>query len=152
MNIKKLIFSTVSTNALLFVRIALGVVLMAHGAQKLFGFAGGTGFAAFESYISALGFSPPALFAALAAGTEFFGGALILVGLLTRVAAIGTLITMLVAIFKVHSASFFADKMGMEYPLVLALLSVALIVSGAGPFSLDWFVAKAIKGEQQGGN
>ncbi len=145
MNIRKLIFSTVPTSSLLFVRIALGIVLMAHGAQKLFGFAGGSGIDAFSSYLSTLNFSPPMLFAVLAAGTEFFGGALIIVGLLTRVASIGALITMLVAIVKVHPNAFFTEHFGMEFPLVLALLSAALIIGGGGLWSLDWLVSKTIR-------
>ena len=96
-----LLFATSPSWPLLIVRVFLGVVFVAHGAQKVFGLFGGPGLKGTIGYFrSALGV-PPAL-AVLAALTECFGGLAVFVGLLTRVAALGLLVVMLVAVAKVH--------------------------------------------------
>jgi putative oxidoreductase len=123
---------------LLFLRIGLGVVFFAHGSQKVFGWFGGPGLAATVGFMGQMGI--PAPLAYLAAFTEFFGGLGVLLGLLTRTAALGLAITMLVAIFRVHLPhGFFADKQGFEYPFALLMIALALIATGPGRFSLgDW--------------
>src|ERR1041385_6864209 len=99
---------------LLFLRIGLGVVFFAHGAQKVFGWFGGPGLAGTVGLMGQMGIpAPPAYIAAF---TEFFGGLAVLLGVLTRLASLGLAINMLVAIFHVHLANgFFADKKGFEY-------------------------------------
>ena len=124
-------------------RIALASVFIGHGAQKLFGWWGGYGFQATSHFFETkLGFTPGALHAALAGGTEFFGGALLALGLFTRFAAAQLAVVMGVAIWSVHHAAFFADKGGMEYPLTLLLAAIALVLTGGGAFSFDALLAK----------
>ena len=75
--------------------------------------------------------------AAMAGGTEFLGGLLLLIGLLTRVSGIALVGTMAVAIITAHSSAFFASNGGMEYPLTLLLASLTLAIGGAGALSVD---------------
>lgn len=138
-------FRTDSTSAApLVLRLALGTVFVAHGAQKLFGWWGGNGFQATARFFeSQLGFKPGALHAALAGGGEFFGGILLLLGLLTRFAAAQAAVIMAVAIWTVHRSAFFAPA-GMEYPLTLLLIAVALVLTGGGALSIDARLAKPV--------
>lgn len=111
--------------------------MAAHGAQKLFGWFGGYGLKGTGGFFeSSLGMSPGVFWAALAGSGEFFGGLLVLFGFLTRFGALNIAIIMLVAIFNVHSGAFFAPK-GMEYPLAILGMTIALMVSGGGRFSVD---------------
>lgn len=119
--------------------------MMAHGAQKLFGFADGPGLTGVAGMVGAMGFNPPMLWAILLSCTEFFGGIFILLGFATRFAAGAIFCTMIVAILKVHSGAFFSQANGMEYPLTLALISLALIIGGAGTPSVDWIISQTIK-------
>ncbi len=115
--------------AILLLRVWLGAMMMYHGFPKVF-----TNSAGFVAYLEKLGMPMPSVMAALAAGAEFFGGLLILIGFLTRPAAMLVLITMLVAGFIAHSADGFTKQ---ELPLTYAMLSVALFLSGSGAFSLE---------------
>ena len=71
------------------------------------------------------------------AGTEFFGGIALLIGLATRLISVPLVVTMLVASFGVHGSAFFASAKGMEYSLTLALVTAGFIFTGAGRFSID---------------
>jgi putative oxidoreductase len=127
----------------LALRLALGSVLVAHGAQKLFGWWGGHGFENTAKFFeSQLGLTPGHLHAALAGGGEFFGGILLLLGLFTRFAAAQAAVIMAVAIWTVHRSAFFAPE-GMEYPLTLLLVAVALVLTGGGALSIDARLAKS---------
>jgi putative oxidoreductase len=124
-----------SSLGLLVLRLALGAVFFAHGGQKVFGWFGGFGLEGTIGFMTGMGI--PAVLAYIAIFTEFFGGLAILAGLLTRPAALGLAITMLVAIFKVHiGAGFFAPN-GYEFPLALAAIAISLLISGPGKYSLD---------------
>jgi len=121
-------------------RIALGIVFIAHGSQLLFGAFGGNGLAGTAGFLGKMGFRPPMLWAVLMAGTQFFGGLGVLVGLLTRLASLGIAIVMIVAIATVHWHNGFflqPDKPGFEYNFALIGICVSLILSGAGKLSLD---------------
>lgn len=137
---------TNSTNfAPIFLRLGLGSVFIGHGAQKLFGAWGGNGFSATAKFFEeSLSLKPGVVFAALAGGGEFLGGILIVIGLLTRLAAIQAAVIMGVAIWTVHSSSFFAPA-GMEYPLTLLLVAISLVITGGGALSLDACLAKPSK-------
>ncbi len=127
----------------LALRLALGSVFVGHGAQKLFGWWGGYGFKGTAGFFEGqLGLSPGWLHAALAGGGEFFGGALLLLGLLTRVAAAQAVVIIAVAIWTAHRSAFFSQNNGMEYPLTLLLIAVALTLSGGGALSIDAHLAK----------
>jgi putative oxidoreductase len=118
-------------------RLVLGVVMAAHGAQKLFGWFGGYGLEGTAGWFeSNLGLSPGIFWAGLAGGGEFFGGLLVLVGLGTRLAAFNLAVVMLVAVTQVHHRALFVPA-GMEYALTLLGTSLALVVSGGGSLSLD---------------
>ena len=84
--------------AALILRVPVGIILMAHGAQKLFGWFDGNGLAGTAQWLSSMGMEPGLLMAILAGGAEFFGGLALVLGLLTRPAALVAAFTMLVAI------------------------------------------------------
>ena len=112
--------------------------MVAHGAQKVFGSFGGPGFGKFVAATTPFPFMKPAwLWLGAAALSELVGGALIIVGLLTRVGAFFIACTMLTAVVGVHWPSFFASNRGIEYPLSLLAMSLALLISGGGMASID---------------
>ena len=119
---------------LLVLRIALGVVFIAHGSQKLFEFTiPGT----VQSFGS-MGAPLPEVTAPLVAVLEFGGGMLLILGLFTRLVAILLTITMAVAIALAHSTSgFWVESGGFEYAGVLAAGALALALTGSGVLSLD---------------
>ena len=121
---------------LLLIRVVLGAVFMFHGSQKLLGWWDGPGMEGFTKMIEGFEIPMPQVGAYLSALTELIGGALLLVGFLTRLAAIPVVFNMLVAIYFVHWGSF-ALPDGMEYALTLAIVAAALIFTGAGKFSID---------------
>ena len=122
----------------LALRLALGAVFLAHGAQKGFGAFGGPGFEGATGFIGSLGFRPARLWAGLAVGGELAAGFLFLLGLLTPVASLLALATMAVAIAKVHGPKgFFIQNGGYEYNLVLIVAALAVAVMGPGALSLD---------------
>ncbi|HET7876023.1 MAG TPA: DoxX family protein [Methylomirabilota bacterium] len=138
------VFGTFASKPLLIVRVVLGIIFFAHGAQKVFGWFGGNGLKGTIGYFKqALGV-PPAL-TVLAALTECFGGLAVLVGFLARPAALGLIIVMLVAIAKVHWPNGFFLNMsmqpgkghGFEFNLALIGLALAVLVGGAGAVSVD---------------
>lgn len=137
MNISTL-FKTDNALAPLVLRIGTGLALMPHGAQKLFGLFGGYGLQGTGQWMDSIGLHPGVLMAGLAGSAEFFGGLLLVVGLLTRPAAAVTAFTMLVAIFSVHIGNgFFMANNGFEYAFVLLVVTFSLMISGAGRFSVD---------------
>ncbi|HBR94367.1 MAG TPA: DoxD-like family protein [Opitutae bacterium] len=138
MKIKEILLNTSNSIALLPIRLGVGVVMAAHGSQKLFGWFGGYGLEATGQFFSEnLGLKPGLLMAAMAGGTEFVGGLLLIVGLMTRLAGLSLAGTMAVAILTAHSSAFFASNNGMEYPLTLLLASLTLAIGGGGAFSVD---------------
>jgi putative oxidoreductase len=120
------------------IRIVVGIIFAAHGAQKLFGMFGGYGIAGTAQYMESLGLAPGHLMAILAGGTEFFGGLALIIGLLTRPAALGLTFLSLVAIFSVHIHNgLFMTNNGYEFALALLGGSVAVLIEGAGKLSAD---------------
>jgi putative oxidoreductase len=127
---------------LLAIRLIIGVVFLYHGSQKLFGAFGGPGLQGFSGYLASLGVPAPGVNAVLAGLAEFLGGAAMLLGLLTRLAAIPMVVTMAVAIITVHAKGFNAATGGMEYPLTLLVVVLGLGLTGAGGLSLDALLAR----------
>ena len=122
----------------LALRIPVGIIFAAHGAQKLFGWFGGYGLEGTAGCMDSIGLSPGMLMALLAGAAEFFGGLALIVGLLTRPAAAALAVAMLVAIFAVHFQNgLFMANNGYEFGLALLAASVSLLFSGAGKFSID---------------
>lgn len=114
-------------------RIGAGLVFMAHGGQKLFVF----GIDGVTAGFTQMGIPLAAVSAPLVALVELLGGLALVVGLLTRLAAVGLAITMLGAILFVHLAAGFFLPNGSEFALTLLAAAVALALTGAGDFSLD---------------
>ncbi len=136
--VSRLLHTDARTWAPLPLRLAAGSVMIGHGGQKLFGWWGGSGLEGTAGFLSgALGLEPGIFWALLVAGTEFFGGIALLLGLGTRVAALGIAIAMAVATTTVHSGAFFLKNNGFEFALSLMLVSVALLISGGGAASVD---------------
>ncbi|MEE8189066.1 MAG: DoxX family protein [Kiloniellales bacterium] len=126
------------------IRFFTGLILVPHGAQKLFGWFGGYGLEGTGGYLSkSLGLEPGVFWAALVGGTEFFGGLLLAIGLLTRPAAVGVVIVMAVAVFAVHLPNgFFWGAGGYEYPLLWGLLALAIAFRGGAEMSLDRMIGR----------
>ena len=125
------------STALLILRIGVGAIMFAHGAQKVLGIWGGKGLETTVAMMSK-GLGGPEWLPYLSAFTEFLGGAFILLGLFTRFWSIGVLINMCVAVFMVHLKNGFFAPTGFEYPALLAVCALALTFAGPGMFSLDW--------------
>lgn len=139
------VLATDNGTAALALRIPVGIIFVAHGAQKLFGWFGGYGLEGTGQFFGSIGLNPGTLMALLAGAAEFFGGLALVFGLLVRPAAAALSFAMLVAIFAVHfSKGFFLDKGGYEYALALFAASLSLLFSGAGRFSVD----RALTGER----
>ncbi len=124
--------------ALAVLRIALGVVFLAHGSQKLFVF----GFAGVTGAFTQMGLPFPQVIGPLVALGEFTGGLALIAGLLTPYAAAGLSLIMLGAILKVHLAGGFFLPSGIEYAFALLGGLVTLILVGAGSYSVDAVVAR----------
>ena len=146
MKISKLLFENSEQKLSNFIlRASLGVILAAHGAQKLFGWFGGYGLEGTGQWMTSIGLEPGYLMALLAGSAEFFGGIALIVGLLTRPAAIVSAFTMLVAMLSVHwSNGFFLSNGGIEFSLALMTASITVALQGAGKLSLDQLILKKI--------
>ena len=144
---RKLI-STSDDYALAIARLVLGVVFFAHGAQKMLGWFGGYGFPGTMNFFTQM-MHIPAPLAFLAICAEFFGGLGLIVGFLSRIAAFGIAMNMLVAIFTVHIHNgFFANWSGqqkgegIEYHLLALALLLLVMIKGAGAPSVDRALSK----------
>jgi putative oxidoreductase len=124
--------------AALALRVPVGIIFVAHGAQKLFGWFGGYGLDGTGQWMASIGLNPGYLMAFLAGGAEFFGGLALILGVLVRPAAALLAFTMVVAIFAVHfEHGLFLSNNGYEFGLALLAASVALALGGAGRASFD---------------
>ncbi len=138
-----LVFGTYESWSHLVVRVVLGAVFFAHGAQKMFGWFGGRGLSATIGGFRQMNIPPAAT--TLAAFTECFGGLALIVGLLARPAALGLIVVMLVAIAKVHGRNGFflnfamtpGKGHGYEFNLVLIAMALSILIGGAGVLSID---------------
>ena len=143
----KRLLGTSNDVALTSLRLVLGVVFFAHGAQKMLGWFGGHGFHGTMGFFTHMGMPAPVAFLVIC--TEFFGGLGLIVGLLTRIAALGIGGLMIGAIFMVHLPNgFFMNWAGnqkgegVEYHLLVLAMAAALLLRGAGAFSVDHALSK----------
>jgi len=145
----KNLFDTEFDRTLAFIRVVAGGVMLAHGAQKMLGVFGGPGYSATLGMFSQMGF--PAPLAMLAIYTEFLGSLFLILGFVGRLAALGLVIEMIVAVAKVHLAvGFFMNWAGtqpgegFEYHALYIALAAPVIVRGAGAWSIDRAIARAL--------
>lgn len=142
----KRIFETPDDPILTLMRLLLGIVYLPHGAQKLLGWFGGLGFHGTIAVMARTGIPPFLTF--LVIMVEFFGALGLIFGCLTRIAALGIFIDMLVAVLKVHiHVGFFMNWAGrqkgegFEFHLLVFAIAIPLIIRGAGAFSVDRLIA-----------
>ena len=124
-------FNRLQPFALLVLRFVLGAIMIAHGYHKVFG-----GFHHHMEFVASLGI--PSWMAYLSAGTEFFGGIAIVLGLFTRFFSLAFVIEMGVVIWKVHFKNGLTGPTGYEFPLALAAIALALACIGGGPWGLNF--------------
>ncbi len=140
------IVNTSDDSTLTVLRLVMGIVFFAHGAQKVFGWFGGYGFNGTMGFFTQqLGI--PAPFAFLAIMAEFLGGLGLIVGFLGRIAAFGIMCNMLVAVYMIHRhVGFFMNWSGSqkgegyEYHLLALVIGLVILIKGSGAFSIDEFL------------
>jgi putative oxidoreductase len=133
---------------LALVRFTVGFVMFLHGAQKMLGWWGGGGFSGTMGMFESIGI--PAPFAFLAIVAEFFGGLGLIIGFLARIAAFGVMVNMIVAILLLHLRNGlfmnWTGKQGgegIEYHLLVIAMALAVIIGGAGAYSIDLAILHA---------
>jgi putative oxidoreductase len=121
---------------LLLIRLMIAAVGMFHGSQKLFAAFGGPGIEGFAKMLDSMRVPVPTVSATLSGCAEFFGGLLLALGLFSRIGNLFFAFNMLVAVSMVHWKNGFSGQGGYEYPLTLAVVLVALIISGPGRYAV----------------
>lgn len=122
---------------LLLIRLVVGLTLMGHGAQKLFGWFGGYGLKGTGGWMDSIGMKPGVLMALAAGLSELGGGLLFAAGLWLPVAAALIIVPMIVAIAKVHGPKgYWVDRGGFEYNLILLVVALAIAFTGAGAYAI----------------
>jgi putative oxidoreductase len=139
----KKLMATSDDYLLTLIRLVMGIVFFAHGAQKMLGWWGGFGFSGTMNAFTTM-MHIPAPFAFLAICAEFFGGLGLILGFLTRIAAFGIAVNMAVAVLMIHvHVGFFMNWYGnqkgegFEFHLLALVLAITLVVRGAGALSVD---------------
>lgn len=124
--------------AMLALRIGVGVVFAAHGAQKAFGWWGGPGWAGWSGWIGSMGLRPVTFWAGMGVLAELGGGLALIFGFLVPIAAAGLVAQAMVLIWRVHvSKGFWTHDGGIEFPLLLLTGALAIQLLGPGSWSLD---------------
>lgn len=131
------IYSALEPFSLPILRVVMGLTLVPHGCQKLFGWFGGMGFAGFTNAFDKMGWHPAAFWVALVALTEAVGGLMLAFGFLTRFAAAAIVIFMLNAIWATSARGFFWLHGGLEYSLVILAVALVFLIRGGGHYSVD---------------
>jgi len=139
MNVKKLM-STNDSWGLLGLRLATGAIFIAHGLPK-FGI-GGKGLESLAGWLGSIGVPLPMLSAVLVASSEAIGGVMLIVGFMTRFAALTQVVAMLVAVFLVHWSNGLTGDGGYQWALLMAAAAFALMMDGAGRYSVDRMMSR----------
>jgi putative oxidoreductase len=141
----------VMEGGLLLIRVVLGALMAAHGAQKLFGWFGGHGLRGTASWLESMGMRPARLLATVNGFAEFGGGALLALGLLTPLGAAAVAGVMFVAIATVHWPNgFFNSNGGYEFNLLIVATAIALAMTGPGTISIDNLAGWNLAGPEWG--
>jgi putative oxidoreductase len=138
------IYSAFDPFALPLLRVVMGLVLVPHGCQKLFGWFGGMGFEKFTTAFDKMGWYPAAFWVAVVALTETLGGLMLAFGFLTRFAAAAIVIFMLNAMWATSAKGFFWAQGGMEYALIIFTVALVFLVKGGGRYSVDHALGKEL--------
>ena len=125
-------------------RAGLGIILIAHGCQKLFGMFGGMGLNANAALFQRLGYSPGMFWGTLVGCTETIGGILLVLGLFTRPAALSIVIFMIFSIHFTSAKGFFWSNGGMEYSILILLVALVFMIRGGGECSIDAKMSKEL--------
>ncbi len=123
--------------ALFVLRLVVGLLVAGHGAQKLFGWFGGHGITGTTGWLGSIGFRPARLWAWVAGLSEFGGGVLFALGLLTPLGSVGIASAMLTAIVRAHWPKVWATERGFELPLTYLVVALVVGVTGPGVYSVD---------------
>lgn len=126
---------------LLLIRLVFGLTFAGHGAQKLFGWFGGHGLAGTAGWMESIGLKPGKMMAFAAGISELIGGLLFALGLLTPLAALLMIVSMIVAIVKVHGPNgYWVTQNGYEYNLAIIAVAVGVALIGPGQYALDTII------------
>jgi len=138
------IYAAFDPIALPLLRLTMGLILVPHGCQKLFGWFGGLGFEKFTDIFDKMGWHPAVFWVALVALTESVGGLLLAFGFLTRFAAAAIVIFMINAVWATSAKGFFWAQGGMEYPILIGIVALVFLIKGGGRFSVDQALGKEL--------
>jgi putative oxidoreductase len=138
------IYAAFDPIALPLLRLTMGLILVPHGCQKLFGWFGGLGFEKFTEIFDKIGWHPAAFWVALVALTESVGGLMLAFGFLTRFAAAAIVIFMMNAVWSTSAKGFFWAQGGMEYPILIGVVALVFLIKGGGRFSIDHVLGKEL--------
>ena len=131
------LYSSLQSLVLPLLRAGLGIILLAHGCQKLFGMFGGMGLTANAALFQRLGYQPGMFWGTLVGLTEVIGGILLVIGLFTRPAAFSIVIFMIFSIHFTSAKGFFRTAGGMEYSILILLVALVFMIRGGGEYSVD---------------
>lgn len=133
---------------LLILRVVVGIIFAAHGAQKAFGWWSGPGYAGWTGAMTRMGLRPAPLWSAVSTGTELVGGLALALGLLTPIAAALLVAQSLVIVLRAHrAAGFWNANRGFEFPLALLGGSLAVLFAGPGDWSIDALLGMGLEYE-----
>ncbi len=135
------LYSSLEPLMLPLLRVALGAVLMPHGAQKLFGMFGGAQIP-FARFFESFGYTPGATWVIVIGMIEFFGGLLMVLGLFTRAVALLFTLFMINAVWVTSGKGFFWTAGGAEFAILLLVVSLVFLIRGAGDYSIDKSMSK----------
>jgi putative oxidoreductase len=132
------LYDALSDFAHAVLRIGLGAILIPHGMQKLFGSFGGMGLEKNAALFDKIGYSPGMFWGTLVGCTELVGGALLVIGLFTRPAALAVVIFMINGVyFLSRTGGFFWSNRGSEFAILIGLVALFLLIRGGGLWSVD---------------